>query len=144
MIDLNPHLENKSAYQLSRCWDLFSPSLSQTLTNMHDAVSALTRFLKFKTDNMFGCILHRQACTPNFSTFQGILTPFRPNPVETTRRVSLSSILLEFKFDHKFGCQFDQQAWMQTFEKFQNIFTPFNPNLSKTPQRSFTWLISQN
>ena len=52
---------------------------------LHDAVLALTRFLDFKPDHMFGCILDRQACTPNFATFQAILTSFRPNPVETER-----------------------------------------------------------
>ena len=79
-------MENKSAFQLSRCWELFSPSLSQTLTKLHDAVSALTRFLEFKPAHMFGCILDRQACTPTFATFQTILTPFKPNLVETVRR----------------------------------------------------------
>ena len=28
--------------------------LSQTLTKLHDAVSALTRFLEFQPDHMFG------------------------------------------------------------------------------------------
>ena len=51
-----------------------------------DAVSALTKFLEFKPDHMFGCILDRQACTPTFATFQAILTPFKPTPVETARR----------------------------------------------------------
>ena len=54
----------------------FSPSLNQTLTKLHDAVSALTRFLEFKPDNMFGWILDKQACMPTFATFQAILTPF--------------------------------------------------------------------
>ena len=76
------HLENKSACQLSRCGELFSPSLSQTLKKLYDEVSALTRFLEFKPDHMFGCILDRQACRPTFATFQAILTPFKPNPVE--------------------------------------------------------------
>ena len=58
-------------------------ALSQTLTKLHDAVSALTIFLEFKPDHMFGCILDRQACTPALMTFQAILTPFKPNPVET-------------------------------------------------------------
>ena len=62
-----------------------SPSLSQTLTKLHDAVSALTKFLEFKPDHMLGCILHRQVCTPTFATFQDILTPFKPNPIETGR-----------------------------------------------------------
>ena len=53
---------------------------------LHDAVSASIRFVEFKLDNMFGCILDRQACTPTFTTFQAILTPFKPNPVETARR----------------------------------------------------------
>ena len=66
--------------------ELFSPSLSQTLTKLHDAVSTLTRFLEFKPDHMFGCIMDRQACTQTFATFQAILTPFKPNPVETARR----------------------------------------------------------
>ena len=60
--------------------------LSQTLTKLHDAVSALTRFLEFKPDHMFGCILYRQASTPTFMTFQAILTPFNPNPIETAQR----------------------------------------------------------
>ena len=59
--------------------------LSQTLTKLHDAVSALTKFLEFKPDHMFGCILDRQACMPTFMMFQAILTPFIPNPVETAR-----------------------------------------------------------
>ena len=50
---------------------------------MHDAVSALTKFLEFKPNHMFGCILDRQACTPTFVMFPAILTPFKPNPVET-------------------------------------------------------------
>ena len=62
------------------------PTLSQTLTKMYDAVSALTRLLEFEPDHMFGCILDRQACTQSFTTFQAILTPFRMNPVETARR----------------------------------------------------------
>ena len=139
MIDLSPHLENKSGCQLSRCSDLFSPSLSQTLAKMHDAVSALTRFLEFKPDHIIGCILDRQACTPTFATFQAILTPFKPNLVETARRGFPFEQFLEFKFDLKFGCQFDQKACMQTFQKFQNVFTPFKPNLRKTAQRSFTF-----
>ena len=80
------HLENKSACQHSRYSEPFSPSLSQTLTKLHDTVSALTRLLECKPYNMFGCILDRQACTPTFATFQVILTPFKPNPVETARR----------------------------------------------------------
>ena len=106
---------------------------------MHDAVSALKRFLEFKPDHMFGCILDGQACMPTFTTFQAILTPFKPNPVETARRSFPFEQFLEFKLDHKFGCQFDQQACMQTFETFQNIFTPFKPNLNKTAQQSFTF-----
>ena len=139
MIDLNSHLENKSACQLSRCSVLCSPSLSQTLTKLHDAVSALTRHLEFKPDHVFGCILDRQACMPTFTMFQAILTAFQPNLLKPHDGVSLSSSFSEFKFDHKFGCQFDQQACMQTFETFQNIFTPFKPNLSKTAQGSFTF-----
>ena len=113
--------------------------LSQTLTKLHDSVSGLTRFLEFKPDHMFGCILDIQACTPTFATFQAILSPFKPNPVETARWSFPFEQFLEFKFDHKFGCQFDQQVCMQTFETFQNIVTPFKPNLSKTAQRSFTF-----
>ena len=94
----------------------------------------MTAFLEFKPDHMFGCILDGQAFTPTFATFQAILTPFKPNPVETARRS-----FLEFKFDHRFGCQFDQQACMQTFETFQNIFTPFKPNPIETARQSFTF-----
>ena len=132
-------MENKSACQLSRYGELFSPSLSQTLTKLHDEVSALTRFLEFKPDHMFGCILDRQACTSTFATFQAIFTPYGPTLLKPHDGVSLSSSFLEFKFDHKFGYQFDQQACMQTFKTFRNIFTPFKPNLSKTAQRSFTF-----
>ena len=139
MIDLNPHLENKRACQLSRCWVLFFPSLRQTLTKLHDAVSALTRFLEFKPNHMFGCILDRQACTPTFATFRAILTRFKPIPFETARRSFPSEQFIRFKFDHKFVCQFDQQACLQTFETFRNIFTLFKPNLSKTTQRSFAF-----
>ena len=57
-----------------------------TLKKLHDAVSSLTRFLEFKPDHMFGCILDRQACMPTFATFQAILTPFMPNPVESALR----------------------------------------------------------
>ena len=131
------HLENKRACQLSRCGELFSPSLSQTLTKLHDAVSALTRFLEFKPDHMFGFILDRQAFMLTFAMFQAILSPFKPNPIETARRSFPFEGFLRIKFDHKFGCQFDQQACMQTFETLKNIFTPFKPNLSKTAQRSF-------
>ena len=42
--------------------------------------------LELKPDHMFGCILDRQACTPTFVTFRAILTPFKPNPIETARR----------------------------------------------------------
>ena len=83
---------------------------------------------------MFGRILDRQACTPTFVTFQAILAPFKPNPVETARQSFPFEQFLEFKFDHKFGCQFDQEACMHPFDTFQNIFTPFTPNLSKTAQ----------
>ena len=133
------HLEDKSACELSRCWELFSTSLSKTLTKLLDAVSTLTKFSKLKPDHLFGCISDRQACTPTFPLFRAILTPFKPNPVETAWRSFPLEQFLEFKFDHKFGCQFDQQACMQTFETFQNILTPFKPNLSKTAQRSFTF-----
>ena len=130
IIDLDAYLQDKSACQLSRCWEVFSPSLSQTLTKLHDVVPALTRFLEFEPDHTFGCILDRQACTPNFATFQAILPPLSPTLLKPHDEVSLSSSFSEFKFDHKFGCQFDQQACMQPFETFQNIFTPFKPNLS--------------
>ena len=60
--------------------------LRAIFTILHDAVLALTRFLEFKPDHMFGCILDRQACTPSLTTFQAILNPFNPNPVETARR----------------------------------------------------------
>ena len=96
-----------------------------------------TKFLEFKPNHMFECILDRQGCTPTFTTFQPILTPLIPTLLKPHDVVSLSSSFLEFKFDHKFGCQFDQQVRMQTFETFQNIVTPFNPNLSKTAQQSF-------
>ena len=114
-------------------------TIFKPLTKLQDAVSALARFLEFKPDDMFGCILDRQACTSSFTTFQAILPPLSPTLLKPHDGVSLSSSFLEFKFDHKFGCQFDQQACMQTFETFQNIFTPFKPNLSKTAQRSFTF-----
>ena len=61
---------------------IFKPNPNKTA----DAVSALTRFLEFKPDHMFACILDRQAYTPSFTMFQAILTPFKPNPVETARR----------------------------------------------------------
>ena len=57
-------------------------TIFKPLTKLHDAVSALTRYLEFKPDHMFGCILDRQACTPTSAMFQAILTPFKPNPVE--------------------------------------------------------------
>ena len=63
-----------------------SPSLSQTLTKLHDAVSGLTRLLEFKPDHMFGCILDGQACTPTLATFRAVLTPFKRNHVETAQR----------------------------------------------------------
>ena len=131
-------MENKSACQLSRCWELFSPSLSQTLAKLHDAVSALTRFLEFKPDHMLDAYWidkHARQLSRRFKLFW---PPLRPTLLRPHDGVSLSSSFSEFKFDHKFGCLFDQQACMQTFEKFQNIFTPFKPNLSKTAQRSFT------
>ena len=52
---------------------------------LHDVVSALTKFSELKPDQMFGCILDRQACTPTFTMFRAVLTPFKPNPVETAR-----------------------------------------------------------
>ena len=61
---------------------IFKPNPNKT----DDVVSALTRFLECKPDHMFGCILERQACTQTFAVFQAILTPFRPNPIETVRR----------------------------------------------------------
>ena len=110
------------------------PSLGQTLTKLHDAVSDLTRFLEFKPDHMLGCILDRQACTPAFATFQAILTPVKPNPVETARWS-----FLEFKFDRKFGCQFDrkfgcqfdQQACMQILRHSKIFSPPLSPTLAK-------------
>ena len=60
--------------------------LSQTPTKLHDGDSALIKFSKLKLDHRFGCILDRQAGMPTFATFRAILTPFKPNPVETTRR----------------------------------------------------------
>ena len=114
--------------------------LSQTLTKLHDAVSALTRFLEFKPDHMYGCILDRQACMPTFMTFWAILTPFKPYPIETAWRSFTFEQFLEFKFDHKFGCPFDEQAYMQTFETFQKIFTgPLSPALAK-PQNGVSCL----
>ena len=56
------------------------------VSKLHNAVSALTKFSELKPDHMFGYILDRQACTPTFVTFRAILTPFKPNPIETTRR----------------------------------------------------------
>ena len=61
---------------------IFKPNPNKT----DDAASALTTFLEFKPDHMFGCILDRQACTTTFATFQAIFTPFMPNPVEIARR----------------------------------------------------------
>ena len=67
---------------LRAIFDIFMPNLKK----LHDAVSALTRFLEFKPDRMFGCILDRQACTPTFATFQAIvMAPFKSNPIETAR-----------------------------------------------------------
>ena len=123
----------------SRCYELFSASLSQTLTKMHDGVSALTKFSELKLDHRFGCILDRQVCTPTFVKFRAILPPLSPTPSKLREGVSLLSSFLEFKFERKFGCPFDEQACMQTFVTFQNIFTPFNPNLRTTAQRSFTY-----
>ena len=122
-------------------------TIFKPLTKLQDAVSALARFLEFKPDDMFGCILDRQACTPIFAMFQAIFTPFKPNPVEIARRSLPFEQFLRIQFNHnfgcqfdqKFGCQFDQQSRMQTFETFQNIFTPFKPNLRKTTQWSFTF-----
>ena len=133
-------MEDKSACQLSRYWELFLTSLSKTLTKLHDAVSALTRFLEFKPDHMFGCILDRQACTPTFAMFQAILTrALSPTLSKPHEGVSLSISFLEFNFDHKFGCTFDEQVCKKTFETFQNIFAPFKHNLRKTAQQSFTF-----
>ena len=80
-LDLNAHLEDKSTCQLSWCWELFS-----ALTKLHDGVSGLTKFSELKLDHRFGCILDRQACMPTFAMFWDIVTPFKPNPVETARQ----------------------------------------------------------
>ena len=106
--------------------------LSQTLTKVHDAVSALTRFLEFKPDHMFGCILYRQACTPTFVTFQAILThPLNPTLLKPHDGVSLSSSFLEFKFDHKFGCEFDQQRACKLLRHSKIFSPPLSANLAK-------------
>ena len=74
-----------------------STSLSQTLTKLQDAVSALTKFFELKPDHRFGCILDRQACTPTFATFQAISLPLGPTLSKPNDGVSLSSSFFEFK-----------------------------------------------
>ena len=46
---------------------------------MHDGVSLLTNFLKFKFDLKFGGLLDIEACSPTFTMFWAIFTPFNPN-----------------------------------------------------------------
>ena len=130
---------DKHACQLSRCWELFLASLSQTLTKLQDGVLALTKFSELKLDERFRFIFDRKTCTPTFTTSRAICPHLSPTLSKLHGGVSLLSSFLEFKFDHKFGCRFDEQVCMQTFETFQNIFTPFKPNLSKIAQRSFTF-----
>ena len=55
-------------------------TIFKPLLKLHDAVSSLTKFLEFKPDHMFGCILDRKAGTPTFTTFQAILTPLEVQP----------------------------------------------------------------
>ena len=84
--DLDAHLIYKRARQIFQCLKLFGPVLSQTLTKQHDGVSLLTNFLELKLDHRFGCQLDRQACTQPFTTLRTILTPFKPNPIETAQQ----------------------------------------------------------
>ena len=82
---------------LSRCLELFSAPLIQTLTKPHDGVSLLTNFSELKLDDIFGCPLDKQAHTPTFTMFQSILTPFNPNPSKTARE--------SFTFDQILGIE---------------------------------------
>ena len=99
------HLEDKSARQLSRYSELFSAPLSQTLTKLYDGGSLLMYFLEWKHDHIFGCPLDKQSCTPNFAMFQAIiLTPFKPNPSETTRQ--------SFTFEQFLRIEICSEIWM--------------------------------
>ena len=124
----------------SQCSELFSTPLSQTLTKLYEGVSLLTYFLEWKLDHRFGCPLDKKSCMPNFAMFRAIiLTPFKPNPSETTRQSFTLSSFLELIFAHIFGCKFDRQDCTWNFMTLWNIFTCFKPNLSKTTQGSFTF-----
>ena len=113
---------------LRAIFTIFKPNPNKT----DDAVSALTRFLEFKPNHMFGCILDRQACMPTFTTFQAILTPFKRNPVETARwsfpfeqflRIYNLIINLDANLINKCGCKLLRHS---------KIFSPcLSPTLAK-------------
>ena len=133
-------MEDKSACQLSRCWELFSASLSKTLTKQQKMQSQL-----WPNSQNWNLIIGLDAywidkhARQLLRRFELIWPPLSPTLSKPHERVSLSSSFLEFNFDDKFGCSFDEQVCKQTFERFQNIFTPFKHNLSKTAQQSFTF-----
>ena len=129
IIDLDVHLEYKSACQLSWCSELFSTPLSQTLTK--PKVSLLTSFYDLKLDHRFGFPLDKQACTPTFTTFQAIFTTFKPNPSENAWESFTFEQFLKLKFDHRFECPFDRQVSTRNFGTFQNISAPLIPTLAK-------------
>ena len=86
IIDLDGCLIYKHARQILQCFELFGPTLNRTLAKMHDKVSLLTIFSQLKFEHIFGCPFDRQACTPTFTKFRAIFTPFNPNLCETTQR----------------------------------------------------------
>ena len=88
-----------------------------------------------KLDNRFGWPLDNQACTPTFTTFQGILTTFKPNPSENARRSFTFEHFLIIEIYHRFECPFDRQACRWNFKTFQNISPLLIPTLAKPYNR---------
>ena len=142
IVDLDAHLVDKSACQISWCLELFSPPLSQTLAKPH-GVSLLTKLSELKFDHRFRFPFDIQPCMPTFTTLWAILTFFKPYPSEIAWWCFTFEKFIRIKFDHRFGWTFDKQVCMWNFATFQNIFTPFKPNLSKNCTVEFHfWLIS--
>ena len=95
IIDLDAHLIDKCAHQLSQCTELFLTPLSLTLVKLDVGVSLLSNFLELKFDHRFGCPFDIQVCMQNLLTFQNIFTPFNPNLSKTAWR--------SFTFDQFLG-----------------------------------------
>ena len=133
IIDLDAHLIDKRALQISQRFELFSPHLTPTFVKLDDIVSLLTNFSELKFDHIFYVHLDDKRARQISRCSELFSAPISQTLTKLYDGVSLLTYFLEWKLDHRFGWPLDKQSCTPNFAMFRAIIlTPFKANCSET------------